>query len=187
MHGAQALAEKDDISATLPDEIELLQSRVAELEELVSRDTLTPLYNRRHFDEEIVKWIARTDRYGHEHVLLFLDIDNLKAINDRHGHVIGDRLLIAVGAAIAAQIRRCDFAARIGGDEFVVLIEHIGEDDLSRKVDALNSAVSAIRVEGRDTTAPVTCSCAIGKARIQPGDNVESLLDRADQDMYRAK
>jgi len=166
-------------------ELESLRARVAELEVLAFRDGLTRLFNRRHFDIAVQRWIARVQRYGGDHVLLFIDINNLKSVNDSHGHVVGDRLLTAVADVLAAHVRMADVAARIGGDEFGLLLEHITEAGTAIKIEDLSRLLSDVTVHSANGL--VRCSCAIGQARIQPDDTAETLLDRADRDMYCAK
>jgi diguanylate cyclase (GGDEF)-like protein len=107
-----------DSAALLERENAKLRKRIAELERLVATDSVTPLFNRRHFMEELDRWCWRAHRYGGSFGLLYCDVDRLKAVNDVQGHSIGDDILIGVAKALLAAVRKSDIAARIGGDEF---------------------------------------------------------------------
>ncbi len=162
-----------------------LQARVAELERLVVCDTLTPLFNRRHFMEELDRWCWRTHRYGGEYGLLFIDVDNLKAVNDREGHMAGDMMLIGIAKALQGAVRRSDIAARVGGDEFAVLLDNIPESELAGKADRIAKVVGKLRIEhlGRSLTPSVSAGYAAIEAGVKPSE----LLLRADRSMYAAK
>ena len=82
-----------------------LKARVAELEQLGVCDTLTPVFNRRYFIDEVNRWCSRSNGYGGGYGLLFIDVDNLKALNDRHGHLAGDIVLTAIAKAVLASAR----------------------------------------------------------------------------------
>ena len=123
-----------------------LKARVAELERLVACDTLTPLFNRRHFMEELDRWCWRAHRYGGHYGLLFLDVDNLKSVNDRHGHLAGDILLTSIAKALLGTVRRSDLIARIGGDEFAILLDNIQEVELARKAERVAAMVGKLKI-----------------------------------------
>ena len=123
-----------------------LKARVAELEQLVVRDTLTPLFNRRCFIDELNRWCSRSNRYGGDYGLLFIDVDGLKAVNDRHGHLAGDVVLTAVAKALLALDRRSDIVARFGGDEFAIVLVNISIDNLSRKAEHISDTMRQLEV-----------------------------------------
>lgn len=162
-----------------------LKARIADLERLVACDTLTPLFNRRHFMDELERWCWRTHRYGGEYGLLFIDVDNLKAVNDAHGHAGGDALLQNVAKTLLASIRRSDVAARIGGDEFAILLDNIPEAALDGKAKKIAKAVAQQRmlIDGK----PITSSISIGYTALEPGAKAKDLMLRADKSMYEAK
>lgn len=162
-----------------------LKARVAELERLVVCDTLTPLFNRRHFMEELDRWCWRTHRYGGDYGLLFIDVDNLKAVNDSNGHLAGDMLLVAIAKALQGAVRRSDIAARVGGDEFAVLLDNIPESELAGKAERITKVVSKLQVK-HDGKALIP-SVSAGYTAIEPGVKPSELLLRADRAMYAAK
>ena len=109
-----------------------LRGRVAELERLATTDTLTPLFNRRYFMNELDRWCWRAQRYGGSYGLLFLDIDQLKLINDTHGHAAGDAVICGVAQAMASTTRKSDIVARQAwgqnGRDAAVACRLAGED-----------------------------------------------------------
>lgn len=179
-------ATGDSRSATdLARENAALKARVAELERLVACDTLTPLFNRRHFMEELDRWCWRAHRYGGHYGLLFIDVDDLKAVNDRDGHVAGDFLLTTIAKALLGTVRRSDLVARIGGDEFGVLLDNIQESELARKAERVAAMVGKLKVDFNG--ARLSPSISAGYAVIEAGAKPSELLLRADRSMYAAK
>jgi hypothetical protein len=108
--------------ARLEAELAAMRARVAELETHAERDPLTDVMNRRGFERELRRADAYVRRYGGNAALVYLDLDGFKPVNDRHGHAAGDAVLRAVAAALVAAVRVSDTVARIGGDEFAVLL-----------------------------------------------------------------
>ena len=170
---------------TLEQENKILKARIAELERLVACDTLTPLFNRRHFMEELERWCWRAHRYGGKYGLLFLDVDNLKAINDSHGHLAGDMLLTAIGKALLSAVRRTDLGARLGGDEFAILLDNIPEAELASKADRIAKIVGKLKVEHQNVV--LIPSISAGYTVVEAGVKPSELLLRADRSMYAAK
>ncbi len=162
-----------------------LKARVAELARLVACDTLTPLFNRRHFMEELDRWCGRAHRYGGEYGLLFIDVDNLKAVNDGNGHLAGDVLLTAIAKALLRAVRRSDLVARVGGDEFAILLDNIPAAELPGKALHITKNVSKLTVEHQGVR--LTPSISAGHTVIEPGVKPSELLLRADRSMYAAK
>lgn len=179
-----ALGQAKSLSA-LERENKQLKARVAELERLVVCDTLTPLFNRRHFMEELDRWCWRTHRYGGEYGLLFIDVDNLKAVNDGNGHLAGDALLIEIAKALLGAVRRSDIVARVGGDEFAILLDTIPQSELPGKAERITKVVSRLKVEHEGKA--LVPSVSAGYTAIEPGIKANELLLRADRSMYAAK
>jgi diguanylate cyclase (GGDEF)-like protein len=162
-----------------------LKARVAELERLVVCDTLTPAFNRRHFMDELGQWCWRNHALEGEDGLLYVDVDNLKSVNDTLGHAVGDMLLIAVAEALLAAVRRSDIVARVGGDEFAILLSHIPAEKLREKAESITNAVGKLEIPYQG--GRLTPQVSIGFTAIEAGIPPEDLLLRADRSMYAAK
>lgn len=162
-----------------------LKARIAELERLVVCDTLTPLFNRRYFMEELDRWCWRAHRYGGDYGLLFIDVDNLKTVNDSVGHVAGDLLLKSIAKALLAAVRRSDLVARVGGDEFAILLDNIPEAQLPSKAERIVKIVGKLSLKHEGVT--LFPSISAGYAAIEPGVQSLEMLLRADRSMYATK
>ncbi|MCU0728686.1 MAG: GGDEF domain-containing protein [Sphingopyxis sp.] len=162
-----------------------LSIALAEMERVAERDILTPLYNRRYFLSALHQRIARVERYGDQTALIYVDVDNLKQINDRFGHAAGDYALIEIADRLAGAMRAADVLARIGGDEFGILMDNVGMTDASGKMRRLRNLLSDEPCVFGDET--VHLSAAFGLTMITPGQSAEDLIGRADAEMYRSK
>ncbi|HXF31633.1 MAG TPA: PAS domain S-box protein [Solirubrobacterales bacterium] len=149
--------------------------------ELANRDPITSLYNRRRFEEELKRQIGRCREAGESAALLLLDLDRFKNVNDSDGHAAGDRLIRLVGRALDERIREPDIAARIGGDEFAVILRDIDLAQARNVAEELRLAVTAADIE-RD------CTASVGLCRLH-GDvpDAETCFRAVDRAMYRAK
>ncbi|HEY1313316.1 MAG TPA: GGDEF domain-containing protein [Steroidobacteraceae bacterium] len=148
-------------------------------------DPLTGVANRKSYDERFAQDIARRDAGGAPLALLLWDIDNFKLINDNYGHRAGDRVLQSVAACFKAALRSSDFVARIGGEEFAVLLNGLKLAEAVNVANQLRTAVEGLRFHFRGTPVRVTVSC--GVSQLNPGDSPEASYERADQALYRAK
>lgn len=155
------------------------------MERLANHDVLTGLPNRRYFIESLEKRIVRCQRYGDNTALLFLDVDDLKAINDSYGHAAGDALLVHLANLLKHNIRASDMVARIGGDEFALLLDNLDADRVESKILSLIELIkSSDPVSGTQT---LKCGAAIGYSFVGPADTVSALMLRADEAMYKSK
>lgn len=148
-------------------------------------DTLTGLYNVRWISESLEREIRRAERHGSPLAVLMIDLDGLKTINDRHGHAAGDSLLKHVAGRIGAVLRQFDGAARVGGDEFVVMLPatHLaGARQVARR---LAESIREDAAMFQNCRLPITVS--IGVAEWRPGWGAKELIEAADQAMYLAK
>lgn len=171
--------------AKLRRENRALSIALAEMERVAERDMLTPLHNRRYFLSALHQRIARVDRYGDRVVLIYVDVDGLKTINDRFGHAAGDFALIELANRLLVGMRTNDVLARIGGDEFGILLEQVGLSEARGKLRRLAASIEGepIHFDGH----AIDLSATFGMTMITPGAAAEELIGRADQDMYRAK
>jgi diguanylate cyclase (GGDEF)-like protein len=156
---------------------------VARLQEQSLTDELTGLANRRAFLDVAAREIERSRRYRHELSLAYLDIDAFKAANDRFGHAVGGRVLIALAGLARATARSVDTVARIGGDEFVILMPETDAPAALPLAERLRTTCSRAAGTG---AAPVTCSIGVVTFERAPSD-LEELLTSADALMYEAK
>jgi len=156
----------------------------ARYQELASIDGTTGLYNRRHFMEAADAALAHAQRLGQPLVALMIDVDNFKGINDTHGHIAGDQVLIEMAQACRDNVRPGDIVGRYGGDEFIIIVTGITGPRATELADKL--ARPAARVLGRDGK-PLTYSASIGIAESLPGRDLSTLLMHADLAMYESK
>jgi len=156
---------------------------VARLQDQSLTDELTGVANRRAFLLVAAREIERSRRYAHRLSLAYLDIDGFKAVNDRQGHAVGDRVLVALAGAARATARSVDTVARLGGDEFVLLMPETDESAALPLADRLREVCSQSAGSGAER---ITCSVGVVTYE-QPPEDVEELLARADALMYEAK
>ena len=171
--------------ARLRGEVARLESRVEELDRLANMDSLVPVANRRGLIAQLDMMIARHERHGTPAALLFVDVDGLKALNDAFGHSAGDAALIHLTAMMTSSVRQTDMVARIGGDEFAILLDHADENSACETAARLADQVAGCEFCFDGKCLPL--SIAIGFTHIEAGDSAESVLDRADEAMYRQK
>jgi len=189
--GLTGVVDADD-RERLVEEISLLRAKVARLQETVEqldqlahRDSLIDLPNRRGFMRELERLIARVDRYGVNGAMLFVDLDGLKMINDTFGHRAGDEALIQVANLLASGVRHSDVVARIGGDEFGILLENSDEDAAHETASRLVNQISDC--DFMHDGEPLPLSVAIGVGMIDALDTPDAIMERADEEMYRRK
>ena len=157
-----------------------------EIYQLATHDALTELCNRRHFAELADKEIARAMRHGRPLSLCILDVDLFKPINDRHGHIRGDEVLRQVAAVLRRHARNDDVAARIGGEEFALLLPECTAADAALLADRLREAVAGTLFAPGGEAQRITVS--IGVAALAPQrDTRPALMAAADAALYRAK
>lgn len=160
---------------------------IARLQEQSNTDFLTKLPNRRAFLEAAERDLARARRHGVGVVAILLDVDHFKQFNDQWGHAAGDRALLAVAEALRGQLRQGDLAARFGGEEFVLLLNHCDADSGLRFAERLREAIRQRPVlQASGDIVHVTASLGVAASR-EHGLVLELLLSHADKAMYRAK
>jgi diguanylate cyclase (GGDEF)-like protein/PAS domain S-box-containing protein len=163
-----------------------LASAHRELNQLAYRDYLTGLPNRALFEDRLDQALARALRRPSQVALLYVDLDGFKAVNDHHGHACGDELLGAVGARLQDGLREADTVARIGGDEFAIILEDIASPELAKTM-----CVRVRRLFDQPFTVDdhsITLGASVGLALYpQDADSVRALREAADQALYRSK
>ncbi|MBK9496271.1 MAG: diguanylate cyclase [Xanthomonadales bacterium] len=192
-------SREEDRIVRLEERGELMRSRIDELERettnlrqslryeqvLAATDNLTRIPNRMAYQEAIEQEFARWSRYPRPVALAVWDIDHFKSINDQYGHKAGDKVLFAVAQVLRKHLRNTDFVARVGGEEFVAILPGASTDQALRVVEELRRKVSHLGFHFQGKPLQVTMSCGI--AQIQASDTPDSLFERADRGMYRAK
>jgi diguanylate cyclase (GGDEF)-like protein len=186
--------------------METVWQREAKLREMVVKDALTDLYNRRYFFYRLNSEIERAKRYGRTLSLLFLDVDDFKKFNDSHGHLVGDDLLRSLARILRANIRRSDekpsyevdIACRYGGEEFVIILPEsvasqgvIAAERLRNRIEADGAVAVAERIREHVEKAgweamPVTVSIGVASFP-EHGRDIEAMIKAADDALYLAK
>jgi diguanylate cyclase (GGDEF)-like protein len=189
-HAVEEKQKRDDRAyAQLTTRVEVLQSRLTEVEEEASLDALTQIANRGRFQKTLAHMVDYARTHGTPLSLAMLDVDNFKAINDRHGHPIGDRVLICAARWLAKGIRQTDFVARYGGEEFAVLLGNATVSQVEERLKTLLENVGASSYEyellGKKEQVRFTLSC--GLADLQPEETAEDFVKRTDEALYEAK
>ena len=159
--------------------------RIHELDDAALRDPLTGVGNRRFADLKLESSLTEFRGHGLHHGMLFVDIDRFKAVNDVFGHMVGDRVLTAVGRTMQANLRTTDLVARWGGEEFVAIVFNVDQARLAALAENIRVLVSRSTVVAEGAEINVTVS--IGATLMRPEDDRESLVARADALMYRSK
>ncbi len=181
---AMSVSERSNVEE-LKAEISRLKAYVKDLERAADTDPLIPVYNRRAFLRELSRAQSIFDRYNIMTSVLYFDLNDFKAVNDRYGHVVGDDLLISIGRTLQSHIRDCDLVARLGGDEFGVLLfktdEVLGQDKAESLADLIKEA------SVKTPRGNISVSTSYGVALVKSGVSPERILSEADADMYRNK
>jgi two-component system cell cycle response regulator len=167
----------------------LLEERdgmINELKRLTIEDSLTGLYNSRHFFDQLDKEIKRSDRYLHPLSLIFIDIDNFKEINDTYGHMIGDKILALIAKIIKDCLRSNDGAYRFAGDEFTIILPETNLSEARFVADRVLSkfANESFLIDGKEIS---NITSSIGIAEYQRNERYQQFVHRADVTMYEAK
>jgi diguanylate cyclase (GGDEF)-like protein len=166
-------------------EFELHRAYHREIYRLSTRDPLTALFNKRFFNETLLREVGRAKRYREPLALALLDLDHLKRINDVHGMRAGDEILTTVASVTEAWSRDGDVVARYGGDEIVILLPNHDLEAATDRVDALRRRIESTTVAIDDPAVSVTAS--IGLAMLDASDDVYDIVKRADRRLFDAK
>ncbi|MDE3060105.1 MAG: GGDEF domain-containing protein [Pseudomonadota bacterium] len=174
-----ALMEKlDDVNRDLSRTKESL----AELERLVDVDCVAPIPNRRAFMRRLAWAITMHERYGHPSTILYFDLNDFKQINDQYGHAAGDLAIRHISQLLSSAMRESDFLARIGGDEFAVIMYYAGEEAARKRGAKIAEKLQKTPFVFNGKHLHVTA--AYGYYSIKSGDDAEAALASADMSMY---
>ncbi len=159
---------------------------VDKIKQVSDTDELTGIYNMRAFSAMLHRAFRQAVRYGHALSVVMIDSDNLKQINDKHGHESGNRLLQHLVRDIREQLRGSDVMARFGGDEFIVLLPETGNKGALETAERIRKAIENSRFDVRTGDTRITVSVGVASYP-EDGGNLDVILEKADKAMYRAK
>ncbi|GIH98351.1 GGDEF domain-containing protein [Planobispora takensis] len=177
--------ELEAANARLRSQLHTIEILRADLAEQAVRDTLTGLHNRRHLVDRLLRETERAGREGSPLSLALLDIDHFKQINDRYGHLAGDRVLVRLAELLSAEFHRDEVVTRHGGEEFVILFPGVSGEQALARTETLRGRVEADSIRVDDHVLSITVSA--GVASFAPGLSCDDLLNAADRALYAAK
>ncbi len=166
-------------------DLDATQRRLREMEDTADTDVLLPVPNRRAFVRELNRMISFAERYGTPSTLMFIDLNDMKKINDTYGHEAGDQALHHVARLLVEHVRGTDVIGRLGGDEFGVILAQADENVGAQKAQELATLISQHPITFGDEQ--VRMSLAFGTYTFRSGDEPQDALNKADQAMYENK
>jgi diguanylate cyclase (GGDEF)-like protein len=166
-------------------ELAQARERTQSLEKLVDEDPLMPIANRRAFVRELTRMMAFAQRYGVAGSVVYIDLNNLKDVNDSHGHAAGDAALLQVARLLAENVRASDVVGRLGGDELALLLVQTDDVAAEQKAALLARKINTQPLIWQGRAVPLTIS--YGVHSFTGGENAEHVIAAADRAMYRRK
>jgi diguanylate cyclase (GGDEF)-like protein len=161
------------------------KARLAHFEQLAVTDQLTGLLNRRGFEAEIKRTMNGAKRYQEKGVLIYVDLDGFKPVNDIHGHAAGDAVLCHVGKLLTDNVRTTDCVGRLGGDEFAILLTRSTWEAGLKRAEAFDAMINGATLDWQDET--ITIRASFGFQTYGPDDDLSQILISADDAMYISK
>lgn len=183
--GVEAFITKPVVPDELVSAVRLRAERLRLLSSLMTRDSMTGLYNHSTTTDLINKALAQAHRNGSRHALTMIDIDHFKEVNDTYGHLAGDQVIITLARLLKTRLRLSDIVGRYGGEEFVVLLKDVGTEQAVKLMDELRRDFGLVDFHAGDTRFRCTFSAGISDFPAHP--TTQSLRLAADQALYRAK
>ena len=177
-------AEISDIRVQVSERNEELGEIVERIQDMAIKDELTGLYNRRHALERLYKIREMAERGAFDFVIAYVDLDHFKDVNDDYGHQVGDDVLRAFARTVQKQVTGRDFCARLGGEEFLVVLVKTDLNSAESLAQDLRRKLSQARI---DSAPDLRVTASMGLARFQAGESLDVLLARADDALYEAK
>ncbi|MBU3738371.1 MAG: GGDEF domain-containing protein [Rhodoferax sp.] len=190
--GRSAKELADEVSACRI-EIDRLSAELSRALDDAVVDPLTRILNRKGFNQRLADMVERPPRKGEAHCLIILDIDHFKKVNDTYGHVMGDRVIQALGELLRTGVSvvpgvKSHSVARYGGEEFAVLLPNCSLTVAADVAEALRQRAKAIRIrDRRSDKVAIAITISGGMSSMRPADNAETLIERADRALYQAK
>jgi two-component system cell cycle response regulator len=167
---------------------EQLRSNVQASMEMAVTDALTGLYNRRYMESQTSVLVEHAANRGKTLSVVVLDVDHFKAVNDTHGHDVGDRVLQELAARLRACVRNIDLICRMGGEEFVVVLPDAGMEIALKVAERIRRIMSAKPFDAGARAGPLAITVSLGVSLIEsPSDSIDDIVKRADEALYRAK
>jgi len=166
-------------------ELEFTHRKISELEKLADQDALISVSNRRAFVREMTRMISYSERYGIHSSLLYLDLNDLKKINDTYGHAAGDAALLHLADVIVKNLRDSDIIGRLGGDEFGVILPKANEKTARAKAEHLIGKIEKKPLMWKGEKLHLNVAYGIYPLRL--GESADQALDNADKNMYLHK
>ncbi|WP_417319864.1 GGDEF domain-containing protein [Emcibacter sp.] len=166
-------------------ELELAHRKISELERLADQDSLINISNRRAFVREMTRMIAYSERYGINSSLIYLDLNDLKVINDTYGHAAGDAALVFLADNMVKCLRDSDIIGRLGGDEFGIILPKASENDAKKKAAFIVEKITKKPLMWEEHEIPL--KVAFGVYSLKSGESPDQALDEADKKMYAHK
>lgn len=186
---AEKQARDESAYSQLSTRVETLQRKLSDMEVEATLDPLTCVGNRRRFQLSLTRMVAHSKQSGSPLSLAMVDVDHFKLINDKHGHPIGDRVLLLVAQKLAKAVRQTDIVARYGGEEFAMLLANVSATDVESRLKQLLSDIGSSAYEyelsGRKEKVAFTVSC--GLADFNQHETEDDFVKRADEALYEAK
>lgn len=152
---------------------------------LINTDLLMGIYSRRYLEKKLKDLLYEYKRYDKPFSVLMIDIDDFKTVNDKYGHLVGDKVLAKVGEILKASLRQLDIPSRYGGDEIVVLLPNTKKEEAFKAASKIQSFFQKTRFKTSQDEFSITTS--IGVYEVQPKDDFETVLNKTDNAMYEAK
>jgi diguanylate cyclase (GGDEF)-like protein len=193
IEGRRALASGDrlqcgEVHFKFLRELDVEAAYFQTLHQLALQDGLTEIANKRRFDDELGREVSRARRYLRDLSLVLFDVDDLKPINDRHGHLVGDFVLQEVSRIVREHMRREEIVARIGGDEFGILIPEVDAEGTRVVAERIRAAIDEHEFAPELVSERLGVTCSFGIAQLGPDTTTpEDLFSAADNALYDSK